>query len=233
MELDFIPSMQALLEAGCHFGHQATRWNPKMKKYIFLKKDNVHIIDLKKTQDSLAAACQFVRNLVSQNKSVLFIGTKKQAVQIVRQQAEQAQMPFIVNRWIGGLFTNNKIVSQNIHRLNSLAKDLASPDFLAKYTKKEIADFQDEYEELFALYEGVKDMQKLPDAIFVVDAHHERTAVAEARKRNIPVIALIDTNADPTVIDYPIPANDDSFKSIDIITRTIAQAAINGQKMQK
>jgi len=233
MELDFVPSMQSLLEAGAHFGHQATRWNPKMKKYIFLKKDNVHIIDLKKTQDNLTKACEFVRNLVKNNQTVLYVGTKKQAVQIVRQQAEKAEVPFIVNRWIGGLLTNNKIVSKNIQRLNSLERDLKNQEFLAKYTKKEIADFKDEYEELFSLYEGVKDMKKLPDAIFVIDAHHEKTVVAEANKKNIPVIALIDTNADPSLIDYPIPANDDSFKSIDIITNTITQAVLNGRKLQK
>ena len=233
MELDFIPSMQSMLEAGSHFGHQATRWNPKMKKYIFLKKDNVHIIDLKKTQDNLIKACKYIRDLVKNNQTILFVGTKKQAVQIVRQQAERVEMPFIVNRWIGGLLTNNAIVGKNIHKLNSLAKDLQSKEFQNKYTKKELAEFQEQHDELFAIYEGVKDMKKLPDAIFVVDAHHEKTAVAEANKKKIPVIALIDTNADPTLMYFPIPANDDSFKSIDIITKTIADAIMNGKKLQK
>lgn len=219
-----VPSMQTMLEAGIHFGHQAARWNPKMKKFIYQKKDGIHIIDLVKTHKRLSLAVNFVQDLAQKNKKVLFVGTKKQAVQIVKSYAQQTSSPYIINRWIGGLLTNYSIVSKNINRLNQLKKDLQSIEFKSKYTKKELNDFRKEYNELLGIYEGVQDLNKMPDAIFVVDAHHEKTTIMEARRKKIPIIAMLDTNSNPENIDYPIPANDDSFKSIELITKTIAEA---------
>ncbi|MFA4930750.1 MAG: 30S ribosomal protein S2 [Patescibacteria group bacterium] len=227
-----VPSMKTMLEAGVHFGHQSTRWNPKMKKFIYIKKDGIHIIDLAKTHQQLINAVNYLQELSRDKKTVLFIGTKKQAIQIVKQYAAQIGMPYIVNRWIGGLLTNYKIVSKNINRLNQLKKDLDNPEFLAKYTKKEIQEFKVEYNELNKLYEGVKNMTKLPDAVFVVDAHHENTAVLEAKRKKIPIISLIDTNTNPDLINYPIPGNDDSYKSLELIVKTIAAAFTNTQNIK-
>lgn len=224
LNLSMVPSLETMLESGVHFGHQVTRWNPKMKKYIFQKRENAHIIDLAKTQSALADACQYLADLKKANKVVMFIGTKKQAVQIVKKYASAIKMPYIINRWIGGLLTNYKIVSKNISRLNQLKKDLENKEFLDRYTKKEINEFKIEYSELLKIYDGVKDLTKLPDAIVIIDAHHERTALLEARKKGIPLIAVLDTNGDPDLIDYPIPANDDSFKSIELLTKTIAKS---------
>ena len=219
-----IPSMETMLESGVHFGHQVTRWNPKMKKYIFQKRENAHIIDLGKTYFELQKSCEYLSDLKKSGKTVLFVGTKKQAVQIIKKYAQAVNMPYIINRWIGGLLTNYKVVSKNIIRLNQLKKDLENKEFLDRYTKKEINEFKVEYSELLKLYEGVKDLNKLPDAIFIIDAHHERTALLEARKKGIPVVAIVDTNGDPDLIDYLIPANDDSFKSIELLTKTIVSA---------
>lgn len=219
-----IPSMQTLLEAGLHFGHQATRWNPKMKKFIYLKKDGIHIIDLAKTQSQIEKTVKYIESLAKAKKTILFVGTKKQAAQTIKQHAEKIGMPYIVNRWIGGLLTNYKVVSKNINKLNQLKKDLENKEFQEKYTKKEINDFKLEYNDLKKVYEGVKDLNKLPDALFVIDAHHENTAVLEAKRKNIPIIALIDTNTDPNLIDYPIPGNDDSYKSIELIVKTCTEA---------
>jgi len=219
-----IPSMEKLLESGVHFGHQITRWNPKMKKYIYQKRESVHIVDLAKTQSQIEKAVKFIASLPKNDHNLLFVGTKKQAKQIVKQYAQATNMPYITNRWIGGLLTNFGIVSRNIQKLNRLKVDLENKEFLDRYTKKEINEFKVEYSELLKIYEGVKELKKIPDAMFVIDAHYEKTAILEARKINIPVIALIDTNGDPTLVDYPIPGNDDSFKSIDIVCKTIADA---------
>jgi len=219
-----IPSLETMLEAGVHFGHQVTRWNPKMKKFVFQKKENSHIIDLVKTQSLLAKACAHIQDLKKADKTIMFVGTKKQAVNITKKYAKAVGAPYIINRWIGGLLTNYKVVSKNINRLNQLKRDLNSKEFTDKYTKKEVNEFKLEYSELMKLYEGVKDLNKLPDAIFIIDAHCERTALLEAKKKSIPVIAIIDTNGDPDLIDYPIPANDDSFKSLELLTNTLATA---------
>ena len=219
-----IPSMQNLLEAGVHFGHQTTRWNPKMKKFIYQKKDSIHIIDLAKTHQLLTKAAKFAYSLKKENKSILFVATKKQAVQIVKNYAEKTKMPYLINRWIGGLLTNYKVVSKNISRMNQLAADLKNNEFISRYTKREINEFKVEYSELKKLYNGVKDMNQLPSAIFVVDAHYENTAVLEARRMKLPVIAILDTNSNPDLVDYPIPGNDDSYKSIEILTKTIAES---------
>ncbi len=220
-----LPSVNELLEAGVHFGHQATRWNPKMKAYIYQKKNGIHIIDLIKTHECLQKACNFLSDVKAKNGKVLFVGTKKQAWQIIKSYAQSIDMPYITNRWIGGLLTNYKVVSRNINRLNSLSKDLTNNEFLMKYTKKEILDFKEEQKNLLSMYEGVQNLNRLPDAVFVVDSHHEKTAVAEAVRKKIPVIAIMDTNADPDLIDYPIPANDDSYKSIDLLIKTITANA--------
>ncbi len=224
-ELDLqIPTLEQMLEAGVHFCHQVTRWNPKMKKFIFQKKENSHIIDLVKTQSLLTKACTYVHDLKKANKTILFVGTKKQAVNITKKYAKGVDSPYIINRWIGGLLTNYKVVSKNINKLNQLKRDLDSKEFTDKYTKKEVNEFKIEYSELMKLYEGVKDLNKIPDAIFMIDAHCERTALLEAKKVGVPVISIIDTNGDPDLIDYPIPANDDSFKSLELLTGTLARA---------
>lgn len=216
-----LPSVKELLEAGVHFGHQATRWNPKMKVFIYQKKNGIHIIDLIKTHECLRRACEFLAQVTQKNGKVLFVGTKKQAWQVVKSYAQSVNMPYITNRWIGGLLTNYKVVSRNINRLNSLTKDLANPEFIQKYTKKEIQDFKEEQKNLLNMYEGVQNLSRLPEAIFVIDSHNEKTAVAEAVRKKIPVIAIMDTNANPDLIDYPVPANDDSYKSIDLLIKTI------------
>lgn len=218
-----------MLKSGVHFGHQQSKRNPKMKPYIFTAKSGFHIIDLEQTQVKLAQALEFVKTIVANGGTILFLGTKRQAQGIVKKYAQQCGMPFITERWLGGTFTNFGEVSRVIKRLTQLKKDKAEGN-LGKYTKKEQLDFTREIDKLEAMVGGIESLSKIPDAIFVVDIKKDKTAVAEAQKRNIPIVALCDTNVNPDKITYPIPANDDAIKSIELITSLVAQAVAEGQQ---
>ena len=221
-------SLKELLEAGAHFGHQTRRWNPKMKQYIYGARGGVHIIDLTKTDGLLKDATEFARQTAAQGGKVLFVGTKRQAAAVVKEEAEAAGMPYVTERWLGGMLTNFRTIRTQVQRLKKIEAGLESGDFASKYNKKEVLDFTNEAAGLNRIFGGIKKMDGVPAAVFVVDVPRESIAVAEARKLNIPVIAIADTNADPDLIDFPIPANDDAIKAVRMITRQIAQAAAEG-----
>ncbi len=226
-------SLKELLEAGAHFGHQTRRWNPKMKQYIYGARGGVHIIDLTKTAPMLEAAIKFVHGVATDGGKVLLVGTKRQAAAIVQEEAKAAGMPFVTERWLGGMLTNFRTIRLQVNRLKKLEAGLESGDFESKYNKKEVLDFTNEAAGLERVFGGIKDMDQLPAAIFVVDVSKESIAVAEARKLSIPVVAIADTNVDPDLIDYPVPANDDALKTVKLITHVIAQAAADGAKNAK
>ncbi len=223
-------SLKELLEAGAHFGHQTRRWNPKMRAYIYGARGGVHIIDLTKSAPLLEEATNFARNVAANGDPVLFVGTKRQAAPIVREVAKSAGMPYVTERWLGGMLTNFRTIKTQINLLKKLVAGLESGDYAAKYNKKEVLDLTNEAKALERIFGGIKNMDKMPGAVFVVDAPKEAIAIAEARKLHIPVIALADTNADPDLIDYPIPANDDALKAVKLIAQTIADAAAAGAK---
>ena len=222
-------TVKELLEAGVHFGHQTRRWNPKMKKYIFTARNGIYIIDLHKTLLSIQRAVNKVREVAENGGSILMVGTKKQAKDVVREEATRAGTFYIAERWLGGMLTNFNTIKQNIKKLKNIDK-MSQDGTFDKITKKEVLKIQKHGEKLEKVLGGIKDMFKLPDLVFVVDTKKERIAVAEANKLNIPVIAVIDTNTDPDPIDYPIAANDDSIKSISVITREIADAVLTGKQ---
>jgi small subunit ribosomal protein S2 len=224
-------ALQDLLMAGTHFGHLTRRWNPKMKKFIFMEKNDIYIIDIKKTLAMLERACEEVANIVRSGERILFIGTKKQAKDIVRIEAERCGQFYVNERWLGGTLTNFITVKKSIKRLKNLEK-MATDGTYEKLTKKEILHVEREKEKLEKVLGGIKEMAKLPGAIFVIDVKKEAIAVQEADRLNIPIIGLIDTNSDPDLIDFPIPGNDDAFKSINIITRSIADAIIEAKQGQ-
>lgn len=219
--------MKSLLEAGVHFGHQTHRWNPKMKPYIFAERNGIYIIDLAKTSRYLDAAYDFLRNAVAEGKNVLFVGTKKQAAETVREEAERANMFFVNQRWLGGMLTNFKTVKSSIKRLKDMkAQQEAGLDAMSK---KEQLMFVREIEKLEKDIGGIQDMNTLPDAIFVVDVGFHKIAIAEARKLGIPLIGVVDSNHSPEGIDYVIPGNDDSAKAVELYVRTIADAIVEGR----
>jgi small subunit ribosomal protein S2 len=224
-------SLKELLEAGAHFGHQTRRWNPKMQVYIYGIRGGVHIIDLTKTGALLKEATDFARQTATAGGKVLLVGTKRQAAPVVREEAEAAGMPYVTERWLGGMLTNFRTIRLQVQRLKKLEAGLESGDFVSKYNKKEVLDFTNEATALNRIFGGIKNMDGLPGAVFVVDVPNEAIAVAESRKLGIPVIAIADTNADPDLIDYPIPANDDAIKAVRMITRQIAQAAAEGAQV--
>jgi small subunit ribosomal protein S2 len=217
------PEIQDLLEAGVHFGHQSSRWNPKMRKYIFAARNGIHVIDLKKTHQLLQEAQEAVRETVTAGNRVLFVCTKRQLRQIVEQEAERSGAFYVTERWLGGMLTNFQTIKQQIRRLKELERGIEEGAY-EFYTKKEQLLLEREREKLNKYLAGVKDMGRLPGAIFVVDARKETIAIKEANKLGIPVIAIADTNADPDVIDYPIPGNDDAIRSVSLITGAIADA---------
>lgn len=219
-------SMKDMLEAGVHFGHQKSRWNPKMASFIFTERSGVHIFDLAKTETGLEEALKFVRTIAANGGQILFVGTKKQAQAIVREAAESAGQPFVTERWMGGMLTNFSTISAQIKNFKKLNERIEENDFA---TKKQLGVAKKQAEKLENNLGGIKDMKKVPDAIFVVDVVREDNAVSEARKLNIPVIAIVDTNANPDLVDYIIPGNDDAVKSIKIISEEIARV-INENK---
>jgi len=223
-----IPDLMTMLKSGVHFGHQLSKRHPKMEPYIFTAKSGFHIINLEQTQVKLEVALAFVKKVVSNGGTILFLGTKKQAKPIIEKYAKETDMPYITERWLGGTITNFQEISRVIRKLTSLKKQQTGGQ-LEKYTKKEQLDFTREIEKLEKMVGGVEKITKIPDAVFVVDMKKEKTAVAEAAKKNIPVIAICDTNVNPEKIAYPIPANDDAVKSIEMITGLIADAVKEGQ----
>jgi len=221
-------SMKALLEAGVHFGHQTRRWNPKMKPYIFQERNGIYIIDLQKTVLMLREVYAAVKQMSRDGKVILYVGTKKQAQEVVKEEAERAGTYYVNERWLGGTLTNFSTIQKRITRLRELEgmKQQGSFDMLPK---KEIARLSDELEKLERFLGGIKDMHRLPDAVFIVDPKKERIAVLEARKLKIPIIAVIDTNCDPDEIDYPIPGNDDAIRAVKLMVSKISDAIIEGR----
>ena len=223
-------TMKELLEAGVHFGHQTKRWNPKMKEYIFGERNGIYIIDLQKTLKMFKDAAKFVSDLTSTGKLILFVGTKRQAQDAVAEEAKRAGMPYINSRWLGGLLTNWVTVQKSVKRLAEL-DDMAVDGRFELMTKKEVIRLERERKHLNTNLAGIKTMRRLPDAIFVIDSNNEAIAVAEARKLGIPVVAVVDTNCDPTVVDYVIPGNDDALRAIRLFTTKIADSAFEGVQM--
>jgi small subunit ribosomal protein S2 len=228
----FNVQIEDLLLAGSHFGHLTRRWNPKMKKYIFMERNGIHIIDLKKTREMLQDSCNSVSKITSDGKKLLFVGTKKQAKQIIRDEAVRCGAFYVSERWLGGMLTNFNTVRKSIKKLTTLQK-MEEDGTIDRFVKKERLIMGREKEKLDKVLSGIVNMTKLPGAIFLVDVKKEHIAIEEARKLNIPVYAIVDTNCDPDLIDYAIPANDDAVKSIEVITRAIADAVIDGQSLAK
>ncbi|MEA4870711.1 MAG: 30S ribosomal protein S2 [Christensenella sp.] len=222
-------SMKQLLEAGVHFGHQTRRWNPKMKEYIFTERNGIYIIDLQKTVKKIEEAYNFVRSVAENNQIILFVGTKKQAQESIEQEARRCDMYFVNQRWLGGMLTNFKTIQGRIARLRQIEKMEADGDF-DLLPKKEVIQLRGEQEKLIKNLGGIKEMKKLPSALFVVDPRKEHIAVAEARTLKIPIVAIIDTNCDPDEVDYPIPGNDDAIRAVKLITAKIADAVIEGHQ---
>ena len=226
-----VVSMKQLLEAGVHFGHQTRRWNPKMAKYIFTERSGIYIIDLQKTVKKVDEAYNFLRSVAEEGKSVLFVGTKKQAQEAIKEEALKADMYYVNERWLGGMMTNFQTIQKRINRLKELEK-MEEDGTFEVLTKKEVLSLRHEMEKLEKFLGGIKDMNRLPGALFVVDPRKERIAVAEARKLNIPIVAIIDTNCDPDEIDYPIPGNDDAIRAVKLLTGRMADAVIEGRQGQ-
>jgi len=221
-----------LLNAGAHFGHLTRRWNPKMKPFIFMERNGIHIIDLKKTQELLESACNALSNITSDGKRILFVGTKKQAQEVIREEASRCGEFYVSERWLGGMLTNFTTIRKSVKRLNNIEK-MESDGTYDKITKKEIMHLDREKDKLQGYLAGVVDMTRLPGALFVVDIKKEDIAVKEAKRLNIPVFAIVDTNVDPDPIDYPVPANDDAIKSVQLITQLLADAVLEGKERAK
>ena len=224
-----VVSMKQLLEAGVHFGHQTRRWNPKMAPYIFTERNGIYIIDLQKTVKKLEEAYNFVRDLSADGKEVLFVGTKKQAGDSIKEEALRADAHYVNARWLGGMMTNFKTMRTRVDRLNQL-KTMQADGTFDMLPKKEVMKHLAEIEKLEKYLGGVKEMKKLPGALFIVDTRKERNAIAEAHKLGIPVVAIADTNCDPDEIDYPIPGNDDAIRAIKLISSVMANAMIEGKQ---
>ncbi len=219
--------LDALLQAGAHFGHLTRRWNPKMKPYIFMERNGIHIIDLKKSQEMLEAACNAVSNIVAEDKRILFVGTKPQAKDVVAEEAKRCNAFYCTERWLGGMLTNFSTIRKSVKRLTNIEK-METDGTFESITKKERLFLNREREKLQDVLSGIVEMSRLPGALFVVDVKKESIAVNEAKKLGISVIAIVDTNCDPDGIDYPIPANDDALKSVQLVTKAIADAVIEG-----
>jgi small subunit ribosomal protein S2 len=219
--------MKQLLEAGVHFGHQTRRWNPKMKQFIFTDRNGIHIIDLQQTVTRLNEAYRFVSQLVANGEMILFVGTKKQAQEAVEREAQRSNQFYVNQRWLGGMLTNFQTIQARIKYLRELEKRKEQGEF-DRLTKKEAQHLEEEIQRLQRIFGGIKDMRRLPGAVFVIDTRKEHTAVLEARRLEIPIIALADTNCDPDEMDYPIPANDDAIRAVALLCSKIADAAIEG-----
>ncbi len=224
-----VVSMKQLLESGVHFGHQTRRWNPKMKEYIFTERNGIYIIDLQKTVRLMDDSYNFVRDLVFRGGTVLFVGTKKQAQETIQEEADRCEMPYVNQRWLGGTLTNFQTIKSRIARLKELEKQ-EEEGFFDQLPKKEVSVLRHEMDRLTKFVGGIKNMTGLPGAVFIVDPRKERIAVAEARKLEIPIIAIVDTNCDPDEIDYVIPGNDDAIRAVRLITSKMADAVLEGKQ---
>lgn len=225
-------NIQELLDAGVHFGHLTQKWHPKMAPFIFMEQNGIHIIDLNKTKAKLEEAQAAMKNIVKSGRKVLFVATKKQAKEIVANEAERVKMPFVTERWLGGMLTNFATVRKSIKKMQNIDK-LASDGTFQNISKRERLQFEREKIKLERVLGGIADLNRLPAALFIVDAKREHIAIKEAQKLNIPVFAICDTNSDPSPIDFPIPANDDAAKSISIVTRLLTDAIIEGLNERK
>ncbi len=223
-------SIKTLLESGVHFGHQTRKWNPKMKKYIFAAKNKIHILDLQKTIRELRRVYRFVRDSIAEGKTILFVGTKPQAQQIIKSEAQRCGAFYVNNRWLGGTLTNFETIKKSIQKLNQLEK-MKNEGIFEQLSKKEATMKMKQLNKLATTLEGIRNMESLPGIIFIVDTVKEEIAVKEARKMKIPIVAICDTDADPDVVDYPIPANDDAIRSIKLICSIIADAVIEGKQL--
>jgi small subunit ribosomal protein S2 len=224
------PTMKQLLEAGVHFGHQTSRWNPKMKRYIFGARNGIYIIDLQQTVKMFRDVYQQVRELAASGGVILFVGTKKQAQDPIREEAERSGQFYVNNRWLGGMLTNFQTIKASIERLKKLEEMIDDPVLSSRYTKKELLNYSRERDKFLQSLGGIKNMRKLPDAIFVIDPKKEEIAVKEANKLGIPVVAVVDTNCDPEVVDYKIPGNDDAIRAIRLFCSSISDAIIEGRQ---
>ncbi|MHB8917316.1 MAG: 30S ribosomal protein S2 [Desulfocucumaceae bacterium] len=222
-------SMKQLLEAGVHFGHQTRRWNPKMAPYIFTDRNGIYIIDLQKTVRKVEDAYEFVKSLSGSGETILFVGTKKQAQEAVKEEAERCGMFFVNQRWLGGMLTNFQTIRRRIDRLHELER-METSGRMNLLPKKEVAELMHEKERLTKFLGGIKDMRKLPGALFIIDPRKERIAVAEARKLAIPIVAIVDTNCDPDEVDYIIPGNDDAIRAVKLLTGKMAEAVLEGRQ---
>jgi small subunit ribosomal protein S2 len=216
-------TMKSLLEAGVHFGHQKRRWNPKMKKYIFVERSGIYIIDLQKTMECLGRAAEAVRESVRNGKQLLFVGTKKQAKDVIKDEARRCQMPYVTERWLGGMLTNYKTIKNNVKRLEDL-EAMEEDGRMEALSKKEAIGLRKQKLKLLKVLDGIRGMEGLPGMVFVVDTRKERIAVAEARRLGIPIVGIVDTNCDPDPIDYAIPGNDDAIRSIKLFSRAMSNA---------
>lgn len=222
--------IKQLLEAGAHFGHKTSRWHPKMAPYIHSKRDGTHIIDLTKTVEQLERALNFLEDTSAEGKQILVVGTKRQAHDIIKQLAVATGMPYVVERWLGGMLTNKNTIGGRVKHLKDLEEKLENGTLAAKYSKLEVQRYQEEIDEMNHLYGGIKNIAAKLGAIYVTDVNHDINAVREARKLGVPIVGIVDTNADPTLVDYPVPANDDAIKTIKLITDYIQQAIEAGQQ---
>lgn len=217
-------TMDALLKVGAHFGHQTARWNPRMKLYIFGSRDGIHIIDVRKTVTKLKEALEFIAKVTKDSGKVLFVGTKKQAKDLTKKAAEDCAMPFVTERWLGGTFTNFGVIKKQIKKLADYEEKEKSDEF-TQYTKKEQIEFRKEKKRLVRNVGGIRKLDKLPECVFITDIVNDKLAVKEARSAGIPIVALVDTNGNPDLIDYPIPTNDDAIKAIELMTKTVSETA--------
>ncbi len=224
-----VVAMKQLLEAGVHFGHQTKRWDPKMAEYIYQARNGIHIIDLQKTSKKIDEAYNFIKEISEEGKDILFVGTKKQAQECIKEAAEKSNMFYVDQRWLGGMLTNFKTIRKRVERLNKL-EEMQQDGTFDVLPKKEVAGLKNEMEKLEKNLGGIKNMTRLPGAIFVVDPKNERIAVLEAKKLNIPIVGLVDTNCSPEDVDYPIPGNDDAIRAVKLITDVIANAIIEGRQ---
>ncbi|AYU55070.1 30S ribosomal protein S2 [Staphylococcus debuckii] len=222
-------SMKQLLEAGVHFGHQTRRWNPKMKKYIFTERNGIYIIDLQKTVKKVDEAYNFIKQVSEDGGKVLFVGTKKQAQESIKNEAERAGQFYVNQRWLGGILTNYKTISKRVKRISEIEK-MEEDGLFEVLPKKEVVEIKKEYDRLIKFLGGIRDMKSMPQALFVVDPRKERNAIAEARKLHIPIVGIVDTNCDPDEIDYVIPANDDAIRAVKLLTGKMADAVLEGQQ---
>ncbi len=220
-------TIENLISTGAHFGHLTSRWHPNFKPFIYMKKNGIHIIDIQQTIHCLQNATEAITQIVRKEGTILFVGTKKQAMDVLQREADRCGMFYVVERWLGGTLTNYSTIKKSIKRLQQLEKD--ADTLYQSLTKKEILQMERERIRLADQHRGIKDMKRLPDALFVVDIRHEATAISEARRLEIPIIAIVDSNTDPTQVDYPIPANDDSLRAIQLITGAVADAIIEAR----